>query len=99
MRGVFVRLVILSTAACGGDDAKNASVTPDAPSVPTIDAPPVPTIDAPPACKPTPLLVGGPDVTTQGWKVISQQPATLTNGADFVQLTTSTPTTTPPAGS
>jgi hypothetical protein len=86
MRGALAISMILPIGVgCGGGKTQSAG-TPDAP--PTIDA--APTIDAPPACQPTPLLVGGTDVTQQGWKVISQQPATLTNGADFVQLTTST---------
>jgi hypothetical protein len=72
---------MVATAACGGG-AKTPG-TPDA----AIDAP---MIDAPPACTPTPLLVGGTDVTKQGWAVITDGPATLTNGADFVQLTTTT---------
>ncbi|WP_338864574.1 hypothetical protein [Myxococcus stipitatus] len=37
-----------------------------------------------------PLLVGGQDVTAQGWRVISQAPSTLTNGPDYVRLATST---------
>lgn len=37
-----------------------------------------------------PLLTGGTDITTQGWTVIAQTPNTLTNGADYVRLETST---------
>ena len=39
----------------------------------------------------TTLLTGGTDVTTQGWTVVMQAPATITNGPDYVQLATSTP--------
>lgn len=71
-------LVILAAAGCGGGGSHGAS--PDAP----------PAIDAPAACTPTPLLVGGTDVTQQKWTVIQSGPATMTNGDDFVQLTTTT---------
>ncbi|MCY1078806.1 hypothetical protein [Archangium lansingense] len=37
-----------------------------------------------------PLLVGGEDITAQGWTTISQTPNTLTYGADYVRLETST---------
>ncbi|MFE8598550.1 hypothetical protein [Archangium violaceum] len=37
-----------------------------------------------------PLLVGGEDITAQGWTAISQTPNTLTYGADYVRLETST---------
>lgn len=37
-----------------------------------------------------PLLVGGNDITAQGWIVVSQAPNTLTYGADYVRLATST---------
>lgn len=36
------------------------------------------------------LLTGGTDVTTQGWTIRQAAPATVTNGADYVQLQTST---------
>lgn len=39
-----------------------------------------------------PLLVGGTDVAAQGWTVVSQAPNTLTYGADYVRLETSTNT-------
>ncbi|QRN94478.1 hypothetical protein JRI60_35890 [Archangium violaceum] len=37
-----------------------------------------------------PLLVGGDDITAQGWTTASQTPNTLTYGADYVRLATST---------
>ncbi|WP_371817271.1 hypothetical protein [Myxococcus sp. CA051A] len=37
-----------------------------------------------------PLLVGGEDITAQGWRAITQAPNTLTYGEDFVRLETST---------
>jgi hypothetical protein len=36
-----------------------------------------------------PLLVGGDDVTAQGWTTVAQAPNTLTYGADYVRLETS----------
>lgn len=37
-----------------------------------------------------PLLVGGDDLTEQGWTTVAQTPNTLTYGADYVRLATST---------
>lgn len=37
-----------------------------------------------------PLLVGGQPLAAQGWVVVSQAPFTLTTGADFTRLATST---------
>jgi len=37
-----------------------------------------------------PLLVGGDDITAQGWTTAAQAPNTLTYGADYVRLATST---------
>ncbi|WNG59187.1 hypothetical protein F0U59_34005 [Archangium gephyra] len=37
-----------------------------------------------------PLLIGGEDITAQGWTTLSQTPNTLTYGADYVRLETST---------
>lgn len=37
-----------------------------------------------------PLLVGGDDITAQGWTTVTQAPNTLTYGADYVRLETST---------
>jgi hypothetical protein len=45
-------------------------------------------IDA--GCQPKMLLVGGSDVTAQGWSTVMQPPATLSYGTDFVSLQTST---------
>ena len=47
-------------------------------------------IDGTMGCQPTQLLVGGTDVTAQGWSVVMQPPATLTNGADHAKLVTTT---------
>jgi hypothetical protein len=44
------------------------------------------------------LLVGGTDVTAQGWAIIQQPTATLTNGPDFVHLQTATPPGQPSSG-
>lgn len=41
-------------------------------------------------CTTKDLLVGGTDVTAQGWTVVKQDPATVSNGADYVKLETST---------
>lgn len=82
MRGALASLAMF-TLGCGGSTNHPGGL----PDAPTIDA----SIDAP-ACKPTPLLVGGTDVTQQGWAVHQQAPDTLSNGADFVQLATTTTT-------
>lgn len=37
-----------------------------------------------------PLLVGGTDITAQGWTAVTQAPSTLTYGTDYVRLETST---------
>ncbi|ADO69136.1 keratin-associated protein 10-2 [Stigmatella aurantiaca] len=37
-----------------------------------------------------PLLVGGDDITAQGWTTVVQAPNSLTYGADYVRLATST---------
>jgi hypothetical protein len=37
-----------------------------------------------------PLLVGGDDITQQGWTTVAQTPNSLTYGADYVRLATST---------
>jgi len=50
-------------------------------------------IDAAPdaaGCQPKVLLAGGTSVTTQGWSVVMQPPAQLTNGPDYASLQTST---------
>lgn len=54
-----------------------------------VDAAP----DAPPdaACERT-LLTGGTDVAAQGWTVGMLPPSTLSNGADYVELQTTTTT-------
>ncbi|HEX8113413.1 MAG TPA: hypothetical protein VF516_37040 [Kofleriaceae bacterium] len=71
----------VAAAACGSNEH------------PAIDASPAADAPAPdaPTC-PTQLLTGGTDVGPQGWSVIMQPPATLTNGPDYVKLQTSTTT-------
>lgn len=83
----LVRAVLLSVllAACGSSDEPHGQLA-DAPSPPPDAAP-----DAP--C-PRVLFQGGTDPVAQGWTVIQQQPATLTNGVDDVALATSTDTQT-----
>jgi hypothetical protein len=83
MRGVM--LVVLSVAGCGSV----ASPTADANVVDStgpVDA----AIDA--GCQPTVLLSGGSPIGPQGWAVVMQQPADLSNGPDYVGLKTSTTT-------
>ena len=46
--------------------------------------------DADAATCPTTLLVGGMDIAAQGWSTAMQAPATLTLGADYVRIATST---------
>jgi len=82
--------------ACGGDDAPaaDASAADAAVDALSIDAEPDAAIDAPidaPPC-PTPLLVGGTDVAAQGWAVVMSGNATLTYGADYTRLETTTTT-------
>lgn len=79
-RSLLLAIVVsVAVAACGAvkQPATDASPAADAPSA-----------DAP-TC-PTRLLTGGTDVAAQGWSVVMQPPATLTNTADSVQLQTST---------
>lgn len=70
-------------AACGSvkHPAIDAGVAADAP-------PDTATPDA--ATCPTALLIGGTDPAPQGWSVVTQGPAMLTNGTDYVKLQTST---------
>jgi hypothetical protein len=83
MRAVL--LLAVSFAACGSvkSQAVDASTTADAPS--DFDA----AVDAA-TCQPMALLVGGTDVVPQGWSIVMQPPAALSNGPDFVRLQTST---------
>ncbi len=41
-------------------------------------------------CAPKDLLVGGTDVGPQGWTVVKEGPATVSNGPDYVKLETTT---------
>lgn len=72
-------LVPVAAAACGTTKPTVADASPPA-DAPAADA----------ATCPTQLLTGGTDVAAQGWSVVMQAPATLTNGPDFVKLQTST---------
>ncbi|RJS23373.1 hypothetical protein DRW03_13415 [Corallococcus sp. H22C18031201] len=45
-----------------------------------------------------PLLVGGADIAPQGWTRIEQSPSSLTYGADYVRLETSTASKAPTSG-
>jgi len=79
-------LSLLLLAGCG--DSSNGHIV-DARAIDArpIDAP----RDAPPDAKACPpLLVGGTDVLTQGWTVTQQAPATLSYGADYAELVTTT---------
>jgi hypothetical protein len=84
MRGNLV-IAFVSAAGCGNVESmtSDASVPVDAPAL--IDA----AIDAV-TCQPQVLLSGGTDVAAQGWTVVMQPPAQLSNGADYVRLTTTT---------
>lgn len=82
VRSILLAIVIpVAVPACGSvhQAATDAS--------PAADAP-VP--DA--ATCPTSLLTGGTDVAAQGWSVVMQPPAMLSNGPDYVKLQTSTST-------
>lgn len=85
MRGVSL-VVGLSVAGCGsvGSPAADASVAVDASG--QVDA----AINAP-GC-PTVLLAGGNPVGAQGWSVVIQPPAQLSNGPDHARLQTTTTT-------
>lgn len=74
-------LVSVAVAACGSvkQPATDAGSAADAPAA-----------DA--ATCPRKLLTGGTDVTAEGWTAVTQPPATLSYGMDFVKLQTSTNT-------
>jgi len=76
-------LVSVAVAACGSGKHPAADASP-AGDAPAPDA----------ATCPTQLLVGGTDVAAQGWSVVMQAPATLSNGVDYVELQTTTGTRT-----
>jgi hypothetical protein len=76
-----------AATACGSVKQLAADASPVADASPAADAP---APDAP-AC-PTRLLVGGTDVAAQGWSIVMQPPAQLTNGPDYVKLQTTTST-------
>jgi len=73
-------LVVIAVTGC---NHHGASPQPDAAGDAQADASP----DA--GCR-TPLFVGGTDPQAQGWVVVQQAPATLTDGADYTELATST---------
>jgi hypothetical protein len=77
-RRSLVLAIALSATACGS--GKQAATD----ASPAADA----------ATCPTKLLTGGTDVAAQGWSVVMQAPATLSNGVDYVELQTTTGTTT-----
>jgi hypothetical protein len=90
------RAAVLAFAlGCGSHPAARSDAAIDAPADAAVDARP----DAPPdaACKKQ-LLVGGMDVIAQGWHVVAQPVDTLSNGSDYVELHTSTPTNAPSGG-
>jgi hypothetical protein len=80
----------MASVGCGS--TKGSSVDANT----SIDAAIDVAIDAP-AC-PKMLLVGGTDVVSQGWSIIMQPPASLTNGPDYALLQTSTPAGTSTSG-
>jgi hypothetical protein len=84
MRSGYV-VISIGLVACGSGGSHNGGL----PDASADAAPPDAAIDAS-GCQPTVLLQGGTDVVAQGWTVIMQPPATLTSGADFVRLETST---------
>ena len=81
MRLVYLLLLV----GCG--DTSNRHIADARALDARVDAP----ADAPPDAKPCPPpLVGGTDVLAQGWTVTQQAPATLSYGADYVELATTT---------
>lgn len=80
----MLTFVLSAAAACGSvkQMAADASPAGDAP------APDAPAPDGP-TC-PTRLLTGGTDIAPQGWSLVTQAPAQLTNGPDYVKLQTAT---------
>jgi len=80
----WVLFLWLATAGCGQVKNHEADAAiGDGPRA--IDAP----LDSA-GCQPTTLLVGGTDIAPQGWAMVSQAPATLSYGPDYVHLQTST---------
>jgi hypothetical protein len=75
-RRSLVLAIALSATACGS--GKQAATD----ASPAADA----------ATCPTKLLTGGTDVAAQGWSVVMQAPAMLSNGPDYVKLQTTTNT-------
>jgi hypothetical protein len=74
---------VLSAMVAGCGSGKQAATD----ASPASDAP------APDAATcPTRLLTGGTDVAAQGWSVVMQPPAMLSNGIDHVKLQTTTNT-------
>jgi hypothetical protein len=78
MRGVLVGVI----ACIGCDSVKN--VASDA----NIGGDPDAAIDGA-GCQPKVLLAGGTDVAPQGWAIVMQAPASITDGPDYVHLMTS----------
>jgi len=81
-------LVLCAATACGSNSAQpDAPAIADAASDASADALADGPVDA--ACERT-LLVGGTDLSLQGWSVVAQGPHTLTYAATFTELVTST---------
>lgn len=78
MRGAPVFLVLFA-AACGSGKhpASDANTGGDDDAIPDTAG-----------CQPKMLLAGGTDIAVQGWSVVMQPSAVLTNGPDFVKLQT-----------
>ncbi|MBC7974105.1 MAG: hypothetical protein H7138_03905, partial [Myxococcales bacterium] len=89
----------VSVLGCGSSNEQADASVPPIDAAPTIDAPDIDAtieapavdamIDAPPPCPKT-LLVGGSELAAQGWLTASQAPSTLSDGADYTQLQTTT---------
>lgn len=88
--------LLLSAGACnsGTNPASDASTAADLSSGSDAAADAAANDAAAPDATVTcpPLLVGGTDVTAQGWSIVMQAPATVSYGPDYVRLQTSTPT-------
>jgi hypothetical protein len=80
MRGVS--LVVLSVAGCGSVGSPVADASAGLDAVGQVDA----------GCQPTVLLAGGSPVAAQGWSVVMQPPAQLSDGPDYASLQTTTNT-------
>lgn len=89
MRGVLACLLAL-VAACGEVEHRAADANTPVADAPVADAPVVDAAPDTPGCQPKTLLAGGTDVMAQGWSLVMQSPAQLSNGPDYVKLQTQT---------